>query len=99
MALRDFDHVRAASLTEADSLAVSRRGEAVYVAGGTDLLGLLKDRVHRLYPKLLIDLKGISDLAFVREDEKGVRIGALTSLAEIAASPITLGTPPRKCSK
>ncbi len=88
MALRDFDHVRASTLEEAAALALSPGLDPALVAGGTDLLGLLKDRVRPSYPRLLVDLKGIPDLDFIREDETGARIGTLASLAEIAQSPI-----------
>jgi hypothetical protein len=86
--MENFEHVRAASLSDAAALADAQGSGAVLVAGGTDILGLLKDRVHARYPKLFIDLKGIPDLAYIREEGSGVRIGALTTLAEIAKSPI-----------
>jgi NADPH-dependent glutamate synthase beta subunit-like oxidoreductase len=88
MALRDFDHVRATTLEDAAALALSPGRESALVAGGTDLLGLLKDRVHPSYPRLLVDLKGIPGLDFIRADGQGARIGALATLADIAKSPI-----------
>jgi NADPH-dependent glutamate synthase beta subunit-like oxidoreductase/CO/xanthine dehydrogenase FAD-binding subunit len=88
MALRHFDHVRPASLEEASRLAEARGGSAAFVAGGTDLLGILKDRVHLRYPELLVDLKGIPGLDRIEAGEGGARIGALATLADLAASPI-----------
>jgi NADPH-dependent glutamate synthase beta subunit-like oxidoreductase len=84
MGLRKFDHVAAKSLDEASALVGSYRKRAAVVAGGTDLLGILKDAVHPVYPQVLIDLKAIEGLDFIREDESGMRIGALATLAEIA---------------
>jgi NADPH-dependent glutamate synthase beta subunit-like oxidoreductase/CO/xanthine dehydrogenase FAD-binding subunit len=98
MTLGNFEHIRASSLEEASSLAetpaASSEGETLVVAGGTDLLGLLKDRVHPSYPKRLVDLKGILGLDFIGADERGARIGALASLADIAKSPILRSTYP-----
>lgn len=88
MPLSSFDHIRASSIEEASSLAISGDGATSLVAGGTDLLGILKDRVHRDYPTLLVDLKGIPDLDYIREDEEGIGIGALASLAQLAKSSI-----------
>ncbi len=84
MGLRNFDHVAARSLDDAVALVGSRRKRAAVVAGGTDLLGILKDEVHPVYPQVLVDLKSIKGLDFIREDAGGVTIGALTPLSEIA---------------
>lgn len=84
MALRDFDHRAASSVDQAVKLAAEHPGRAAFVAGGTDLLGSLKDGVRPDFPSLLIDLKPIGTLAGIREDRAGLRIGALTTLAELA---------------
>jgi NADPH-dependent glutamate synthase beta subunit-like oxidoreductase len=84
MALRSFEHVAVTSLEEAVAVAAEHRQTAVLVAGGTDVLGILKDQVHPHYPKLLIDLKPIAGLAYVRADRKGLKIGALTTLSALA---------------
>jgi len=61
--------------------------ESVLLAGGTDLMGLLKDEVHAVPPELLIGLKPLQDLNFIRVEAEGIRIGALTPLAAIASHP------------
>ncbi|MGO9307867.1 MAG: FAD binding domain-containing protein [Spirochaetia bacterium] len=94
MGLRKFDHVTAKSLDEAVALVGSRRKSAVVIAGGTDLLGILKDEVHPVYPRVLVDLKAIAGLDFIRKEEGGVTIGALTLLSEIAENPVIRGTLP-----
>jgi NADPH-dependent glutamate synthase beta subunit-like oxidoreductase/CO/xanthine dehydrogenase FAD-binding subunit len=85
MTLGNFRHVAARSVDEA--LVAAEGGGAAFNAGGTDLLGILKDHVHRRYPERLVDLKPIRELAFIREEGGGLAVGALTSLAEIASSP------------
>jgi NADPH-dependent glutamate synthase beta subunit-like oxidoreductase len=84
MSLPPFDHVTAASLDEAVATLARHPGAAV-VAGGTDLLGTLKDRIHRQTADLLIDLKRISGLRFIEESDDALRIGALVTLDDLAA--------------
>ena len=47
MAIRGFGHVSARSLGDAAAIAARSGRKAVFVAGGTDVLGFLKDRVTR----------------------------------------------------
>ena len=82
MALGRFQYVAARTLDQAAK--VVRSGKAAAIAGGTDLLGVLKDRVHEKYPEALVDLKTIPGLAYFKEGEKATRIGALTTLSAIA---------------
>lgn len=57
---------------------------AAALAGGSDLLGLMKDEIEA--PKRLVNLKAIEGLTGVRaEKDKGLRIGALTTLDDLAA--------------
>jgi len=58
-------------------------GKAVLMAGGTDLFTEIKEGV--VEPELVIDLKSIPGLASIQRDESGIRIGALTSVAGLAA--------------
>jgi len=91
MALRQFEHLSAASVADAVAATLEPKPDAALIAGGTDLLGILKDRVHPQYPELIVDLKPIRGLSYVREDNKGLRIGALTTLADLAKSPVVKG--------
>jgi xanthine dehydrogenase YagS FAD-binding subunit len=57
---------------------------AAVLAGGSDLLGLMKDDVET--PKRLVNLKEVEGLSGVRaEKDKSLRIGALTTLDDLAA--------------
>jgi CO/xanthine dehydrogenase FAD-binding subunit len=70
------------TLREVFSLLKGHKGTARVIAGGTDLLPKMKRR--EVVPKYLIDLRGIRDLNFIKYDrEKGLRIGAATTLSEI----------------
>ena len=74
-----FSYVRPRTLS--DGLRLLRSGASA-LAGGTDLLGLMKDGLAR--PELLVDLTGIEGLrGWSRAKGKGLRIGALTPLVEL----------------
>jgi NADPH-dependent glutamate synthase beta subunit-like oxidoreductase len=88
MAMRHVEHVAATSLDEAVRLSAEHGKKAAIVAGGTDLLGALKDNIHSSYPELLVDIKPIAALRTVKEGKKGLRIGALTTLSDVASHEI-----------
>ena len=88
MALQPFEYVPADSLQAAAALLREHGESAAVIAGGTDLLGTLKDAIHDTYPELLIGLKPLADLRFVKADAGGVRIGSLTTLADLARHPV-----------
>jgi xanthine dehydrogenase YagS FAD-binding subunit len=71
-----------------DALALAARlGERGWLlGGGQDTYGWLKDRAKRA--EALIDLNGIAALRGISETADGIEIGALTSLTEIATSPL-----------
>ena len=83
--LPKFEHHRPASIPEALDL-LARYGErAEAYAGGTDVLVAMKRREK--VPDHLIDLKRIVEMKGIQSDEKaGIRIGALTTLAELERS-------------
>ena len=84
--MKDFTHHNARTVDEAVALLGKQKGKAKLNAGGTDLLGLLKDMVTPDYPESIINIKGVPGLDYVREDEEGLRIGALTKLSTIVGS-------------
>ena len=86
--MKDFNHYNARSIDEAVSLLGKQKGKAKLNAGGTDLLGLLKDRITPDYPESIVNIKGITGLDYIREDSEGLKIGALTKLARIVDSPV-----------
>jgi len=79
---------RPTSTDEAIRILSSHGSEAAVYAGGTDLLVRLKNRLTQA-PAYLVDIKKINDLRYIKEDANGgVRIGALTKLAEIVESGV-----------
>ncbi|MDR3570341.1 MAG: FAD binding domain-containing protein [Syntrophobacteraceae bacterium] len=86
--MKTFDHYDAHSLDEALGLLANRCGKARINAGGTDLLGLLKDGVLPRYPELIVNIKTIPGLGYIEEDGERLRIGALARLCELAGSKL-----------
>jgi xanthine dehydrogenase YagS FAD-binding subunit len=83
MSMPNFSYVRIRSLKEATE-HLSSDGARVH-AGGTDLLGCLRDNVFEA--KKIVSISGLKNLRGVWETkEGGLRIGALTTITEIADS-------------
>jgi carbon-monoxide dehydrogenase medium subunit len=79
----DFNYYRAGSVAEASDLLKKNPG-AKLLAGGHSLIPLLKFRLAA--PPALIDIGRIAELKGVSVKGGTVRIGALTTHAELAAS-------------
>ena len=80
----EFEYRKAGSVAEAIRL-LSDNPDAKLLAGGHSLIPLMRFRLAR--PELLIDIGGIADLRGVTVAGDTISIGALTTHAEIAASP------------
>jgi xanthine dehydrogenase YagS FAD-binding subunit len=79
--LTNFSYVRPKSQEEAIKQLTGP--EAGLLAGGTDLLGCLRDRIFDL--KTVVSVSGLNDLKGISNTpEGGMRIGALTTIAEVA---------------
>ncbi len=86
--MKAFTHVNATSVEEAIQLLAKYNGKAKLNAGGTDLLGVLKERILLDYPELIINIKTIAQLNTIEENDDGLSIGALTPLINIISSPL-----------
>jgi len=89
--MKPFDYYRVTTVGQAVALLTKYQEKAAILAGGSDLLGLIKDGVEGpalKTPKHLIDIKGIKDFAYIKEQKTGLRIGAGTTLSEIIHSDL-----------
>ncbi len=82
-----FELLQPRELQQALELKKSYGEKAKVLAGGTDLLVLLKDQ--KLKAEKVLSLGGIRNLNFIRlEEGRGVTLGALATHGAVAASPI-----------
>jgi len=82
--MRPFEYASPVTKEQAVGLLGTSWGQAEVLAGGTDLLSLMKDDV--IHPKRLVNIKEIPDLRGINAGPQGLRIGALTTLGELADS-------------
>lgn len=76
---------RYAQVTDAETaMASAATPGALYIAGGTNVLDLMKDDVER--PSMLIDITGLP-YKTIDVTPAGVRIGALMTMADTADAP------------
>jgi xanthine dehydrogenase YagS FAD-binding subunit len=84
--MRAFEYASPRTAIEAVELVAKKRDTSAFLAGGTDLLALMKDDVVR--PDRLVDVKAIPELRGIRFDpERGLRIGATVTLRELGEHP------------
>jgi Aerobic-type carbon monoxide dehydrogenase, middle subunit CoxM/CutM homologs len=80
--MREFTYERAASPAEAAAAAVRTQG-AKFIAGGTNLIDLMKLEIET--PRHLIDVNGLGLDKITETDDGGLRIGALVRNTACAA--------------
>jgi len=88
MSLTPFKLLRPRTLDEAISYLDQHASNIRVLAGGTDLIGRLKDNISAAYPTTLINIKTIPGLDYIKEEAGILKIGATTRLADIAANPV-----------
>ena len=95
--MKGFEYYKVTTVAQVISI-LTRHGEsAAILAGGSDILSMMKDRVEgpKLHPpRHLIDIKGIKELNYIKEQRTGLKIGATTTLNDIASSPLVLSKYP-----
>ena len=107
--MQGFDYQRARSVAQAAAAATSTvaqamlrepgtgGGEVLLKAGGIDLLDLMKQQL--LQPAALLDLRSVPGLAGISgQPDGGLRIGAATTLAALAADPLAAQHCPALCA-
>ncbi len=83
--MKAFSYAQPKSTGEAVKILNGARGKAAVLAGGTDLLSLMKDSI--VAPEVLVNIKNISELSGIKDRGGQLRIGATTTLAQLAGSP------------
>ncbi len=81
--MNPFAFTRAATAEDAVT-ALSENVRAQFIAGGTNVLDLMKDAVE--VPEMLVDINALP-LAKIECDTASVRLGALARMSDVAAHP------------
>ena len=85
MSLTEFKLLRPRSLDEAIHFLSEHAGNLRVLAGGTDLIPSLRQKLFE--PEYVLDLRGVSTMRGIRpQPDGGVEIGALTTLRAIERS-------------
>ncbi len=79
--MQAFEYAHPNTLQEAVALLGTAWGFSEVLAGGTDLLALMKDYV--VAPKRVVNIKGIKELSGIHATAEGVVIGATVTLQEL----------------
>jgi len=90
--MHSFEYASPKSLKDALALLGPSFADAAPLAGGTDLLSLMKDEVYQ--PKRVVNLKEIAELHGITKTPTGLRIGALATVDEILSSPLVRAAAP-----
>jgi xanthine dehydrogenase YagS FAD-binding subunit len=80
--MRGFEYASPTTKEQAVGLLGNNWADADVLAGGTDLLALMKEDV--VTPKRLVNIKDIHELHGITVSAKGLRIGALVTIQELA---------------
>ncbi|MEA2574471.1 MAG: xanthine dehydrogenase YagS FAD-binding subunit, partial [Chloroflexia bacterium] len=85
--MQTFKYVKVDTLDAAVAAFGSDDGVAL-LAGGTDLVPLMKDEL--VSPQSLVDISGLVSLNYIEERAGRLHIGATTSLTDLAAHPLVI---------
>ena len=85
--MKDFNYFAPKTVTEALSVLAKLKGEGKIMCGGQSMLILMKQNM--LTPEHIVDIKGLSELDYIKYSEKeGLRIGALSTHRAIEKSTV-----------
>jgi carbon-monoxide dehydrogenase medium subunit len=84
--IKDFERLAPKTLKEALTLLAEYKDDCKVIAGGQSLLILMRQGL--VAPKYLVDIKGLSELVYIKDDKDGLKLGALTTHRAIEKSPV-----------
>lgn len=83
--MRAFEYTSPTQKQQAVGLLGQQWNDAEVLAGGSDLLALMKDDI--VHPKRLVNVKELQELRGISYTTRGLRLGALATLVEISEDP------------
>jgi len=84
--MKPFEYLAPSSLEEALDMLGDHGGDAMIMAGGTDLIPLLSDR--KVAPEYVIHIDKLDELRYIKEEQDHIRIGPLVTMNEIIGSDL-----------
>ena len=81
-----YEYFQPVTVEEAVELADKLGSKSLFMAGGTDVIVGIIEKVIR--PEYLIHIAEIEELKFIRLEDKVLKIGPLTTMAELAESEV-----------
>ncbi|MGD9720637.1 MAG: xanthine dehydrogenase family protein subunit M [Pirellulales bacterium] len=89
--MKAFEYAAPESEDEAVEFLSSTPGKTAVLAGGTDLLPLMKKMI--VTPDRVVSLGRVASLKAIEADSRGLRIGAMAALDDVLAHPATQNYP------
>ena len=86
--MKEFKYYSPKNLNEIFKIFETEKGETCLIAGGTDVM--LEINNKKVNPDVVINLKGISEINYIKEDDKYIRIGAGTTFTKLSNDVIIL---------
>jgi xanthine dehydrogenase YagS FAD-binding subunit len=84
--MQAFEFASPTTVKEAVGLLGAQWADANLLAGGTDQISLMKERLH--HPKRVVSLRGVKELHGIRKTSGGIRIGAMATVDELMESSL-----------
>ena len=89
-----FVYKKAESLDEALELKSRYEESGVFIAGGTDLLVDVRNNALEPEPKAIIDISGLDEINYIRQEDSRISVGAVTTISEIQKSSVVYRNAP-----
>lgn len=81
-----YEYLKARNLEEASELLKQHGDDAKIIAGGTDVIVAIKQK--KICPKLLVSIRNLKDLSYIKKENDVIKIGALTTHRQLEHSRV-----------
>ena len=86
--MKNLEIYKAETVNEISDFLKENEESSRVMAGGTDLMGTLKEKILPVSIDKVVSMKGMEELSGIEEKTDCIEIGAMTSLADIVNSPL-----------